>query len=50
LRVAALGGFQRDSGPTAGEAEAEQWEPGSAAHLPHDPLGSRVDALGAAVS
>jgi hypothetical protein len=28
---------------------AEQGEPGSAVHLPRDPLGSRVDALGAAV-
>lgn len=28
---------------------AEQAEPGSAVHLPHDPLGSRVDTLGAAV-
>ena len=28
---------------------AEQGESGSAVHLSHDPLGSRVDALGAAV-
>ncbi|GAA2941671.1 hypothetical protein GCM10010518_31000 [Kitasatospora cinereorecta] len=28
---------------------AEQGEPGSAVHLSHDPFGSGVDALGAAV-